>query len=48
MFYIQTVSETYGQALGRSSTYQNKKKCPYEHVPGNINLAVIYERINLK
>jgi hypothetical protein len=32
---IQSVSQSCGQTLGTSSTYQNKKKCPYQHVPRN-------------
>jgi hypothetical protein len=34
--HIQGVTERCGQTLGTSSTYQNKKKCPYQHVSGNI------------
>jgi hypothetical protein len=37
LFYIiQSVTERYGQTSGTSSTYQNKKKYPYETVSGNI------------
>jgi hypothetical protein len=37
--YIQSVTERCGQILGTNSTYvlyQNKKKCSYQHVSGNI------------
>jgi hypothetical protein len=34
--YIQGVTERCGQTLGMSSTYQNKKKCPYQHMYGSI------------
>jgi hypothetical protein len=33
---VRGVTERCGQTLGTSSTYQNKKKCPYQHVSGNI------------
>jgi hypothetical protein len=29
--YIQSVTERCGKFLGATSTYQNKKKCPYQH-----------------
>jgi hypothetical protein len=34
--HIQSVTEKCGRILGTSSTYQNKKKCLDQHVPGNI------------
>jgi hypothetical protein len=34
--YRETVIERRGQNLGTSSTQQNKKKRPYQHVSGNI------------
>jgi hypothetical protein len=34
--YIQDVTERCGQTLSTNSTYQNKKKCPYQHVSENI------------
>jgi hypothetical protein len=33
---IQDVTERCRQILGLSSTYQNSKKCPYQHVYENI------------
>jgi hypothetical protein len=33
---MYSVNERCGQTLGTSSTYQNKKKYPYQHVSGNI------------
>jgi hypothetical protein len=45
MRFIQGVTERCGQTLGTSSTHQNKKKCSYQHVSGNINLWIIAERI---
>jgi hypothetical protein len=33
---MKVVTERYGQILGTSSAYQNKKKCLYQHVFGNI------------
>jgi hypothetical protein len=35
-YYIQSATVSCGQTWGTSSTYQNKKKCPYQHVSGNI------------
>jgi hypothetical protein len=34
--HIQGVTERRGQCLGTSSAYQHKKKCPCQHVSGNI------------
>jgi hypothetical protein len=42
---IQDVIERCGQTLSTSSTYQNKKKCPYQYVFGNIYF-VSYSRKN--
>jgi hypothetical protein len=36
VYGVQDVTERCGQTLGTSSTYQNKKKCPHEHVSGDI------------
>jgi hypothetical protein len=36
--YIQGVTERWGQTLDMSSKYQKTKKCPKQHVSGNINL----------
>jgi hypothetical protein len=34
--YIEGVTERCRQMLGTSSTYENKKKCPHQHVSRNI------------
>jgi hypothetical protein len=35
----QGVNETCGQAVSTSSTYQNKGKCPYQHLISELQLT---------
>jgi hypothetical protein len=39
VYFIQDVTERCGQILGKSSTNQNEKNCPYQHVSGNIQFV---------